>query len=158
MKKPAKIISYSQTNDYLKENRQKKIVLVGGCFDLIHYGHLSFLKKAKEMGNYLVIAIESDEFIVKNKRKQPIHSQKERAEILSHLDLVDLIVTLPLFKSTDDYLRLVKLVKPNIIAVTSGDPQIKNKRNQAKLVGAEVVSVIPLLKGFSTRKIVGKFD
>ena len=70
----------------------KKTVLVGGCFDILHYGHLRFLSQAKEKGEMLIVALESDTFIRKIKNKKPIHTQEQRAEILAHLNLVDMII------------------------------------------------------------------
>ncbi len=149
-----KIISYENFEKIKSLLKNKKTVLVGGCFDLIHYGHLQFLKKAKKQGDFLIVALESDEFIKKNKRKEPIHSQDERAEILANLEVVDLVIKLPLFNKDEDYLQLVKTVSPQIIAITKGDPQMINKKNQAKLIDAKLKIVIPLLKKFSTRKII----
>lgn len=154
----AKIISF----EALKKNKLlvkgKKTVLVGGCFDLIHYGHLQFLKKAKEVGDYLIVALESDEFIKKKKKRDPIHSQGQRAEILASLDMVDLVILLPLFSSDQEYFDMVKTVEPKVIAVTEGDPQIENKRKQAKEIKAILKTVSPLFKNFSTNKIILKFN
>ncbi len=158
MKKPIKIISYENFEKIKSFLRSKKTVLVGGCFDLIHYGHLQFLKKAKEQGDFLIIALESDEFIRKNKRKESIHSQDERAEILASLEMVDLVIKLPLFDKNEDYFQLVKTVSPKIIAVTEKDNQLINKKKQAKLITAKVKIVIPLLKRFSTRKIINQLE
>lgn len=154
MRKTAQIISYSKIDQFKKIYKDKKIVLVGGCFDLIHYGHLQFLKKAKNKGNYLIILLESDEFIKKNKKRKSIHTQDERAEILANFQMVDMVIKIPYFSSDEEYFNMVKLINPKVIAVTKGDPQLKNKKNQAKLVGAKVVIVTPLLKKFSTRKII----
>lgn len=158
MKKTALIIAYSRIKDYLRIFKEKKIVLVGGCFDLIHYGHLQFLKKAKKQGDFLIVALESDEFIKKNKRKQPIHNQKERAEILANLNMVDLVIKLPLFSSSEEYFNMVKIIRPKVIAITEGDLQLENKKQQAKIVGGKVKIVTPLIKKFSTRKIVSNFN
>ncbi|MFA5770513.1 MAG: adenylyltransferase/cytidyltransferase family protein [Patescibacteria group bacterium] len=158
MKNKASIIPYI---DIEKQNlifKNKKTILVGGCFDLIHFGHLKFLEKAKEQGDYLIIALESDEFIKKNKRKLQVHHQHERAEILSNLNMVDLIVLLPFFKTNNDYFELVKKISPSIIAVTEGDRQLENKKKQAKLIGAEVKEVVTNLKNFSTRNIAKIFN
>ncbi|MBI5127527.1 adenylyltransferase/cytidyltransferase family protein [Candidatus Roizmanbacteria bacterium] len=158
MKKTALIIPYSRIDSYKKLLKDKKTVLVGGCFDLLHFGHLQFLKKAKVLGNYLIVVLESDEFIKKNKRESPIHSQKERAEVLSAINVVDLVVNLPYFSSNKEYSDMVKTINPNIVAVTEGDPQLNNKRKQIEEIGGKLKIVTPLLKKFSTRKIVSVFN
>lgn len=158
MRKTALIIPYSKITSFSQVFKDKKTVLVGGCFDLIHFGHLKFLEKAKEQGNFLIVALESDEFIKKYKKKLPVHRQSERAEILANLSMVDMILLLPLFVSGKDYFDLVKSISPQVIAVTSGDPQIKNKKKQVEEIGGRLVTVIPLIKRFSTRRIINIFD
>ncbi len=132
----------------------KKIVLVGGCFDLLHYGHYIFLKKAKKQGDYLIVAVESDQSIIKHKKRKPIHSQKQRAEILTELKCVDQVILLPYLSSDSEYKSFVKKIHPDIIAVTQGDPQIENKRKQAAQVGGRLEIVTPVLGDFSTQKII----
>lgn len=158
MKSKALIVSYSDIEKYTSIFQNKKTVLVGGCFDLIHYGHLKFLEAAKGQGNFLVVALESDKFIKKHKRKLPVHQQLERAEILSSLNMINMIVLLPFFQTNEEYFELVKKISPNIIAVTEGDKQLENKKKQAKLIGAEVKEVVTNLKNFSTRNIAKAFD
>ncbi len=158
MKNKALIISYNDLEKSTSVFKNKKTVLVGGCFDLIHYGHLKFLEKARKQGDFLVVALESDEFIKIHKRKLPVHNQSERAEILSNLIMVDLIVCLPFLKTNKEYLGLVKKISPSVIAVTVGDKQIENKKKQIEKIGGRLVTVIPLLKRFSTRRIVNIFD
>ena len=158
MKNKALIISYSDLEELTSVFKNKKTILVGGCFDLIHYGHLKFLEAAKEQGDFLIVALESDEFIKRHKKKLPIHQQSERAEILSNLNMVDLIILLPLFETNDDYFELVKKILPSIIAVTEGDKQLKNKKKQAKEIDAEVKKVVTNLKNFSTRNIAKIFN
>lgn len=136
----------------------KKIVLVGGCFDLFHFGHLQFLKKAKKQGNYLIVAIDPDDFIREKKGREPVHSQKQRAEILKALKSVDKVICLPYLKTYEDYLALVQKIKPAVIAVTKNDPQLKNKQKQAAAVGAKVKVVTSLLSGFSSSHILKKLD
>jgi len=132
----------------------KKVVLIGGCFDLLHYGHLQFIKSAKKAGNFLVVALEPDEFIKKNKKRQPIHSQNQRAEILLSLKAVDKVIKLPIMNNSEDYLQLIKKVKPAVVAITKNDPQEQNKRRQAQAVGAKLKIVTPLIKSFSTTKVL----
>jgi FAD synthetase len=137
---------------------EKKAVLVGGCFDLLHYGHLKFLERAKALGDVLIIALEPDEKIQNSKGRNPIHSQKQRAEILSHLQFVDEIILLPLLQGFDDYLQVVQLLKPHYLAVTANDPQFANKQKQAEAVGAELVSVTDFISEFSSSKLIAEFS
>ena len=136
----------------------RKIVLVGGCFDVLHFGHIQFLKAAKKYGDFLVVALESDEFIRKFKHRQPVHTQLERAVILKQIRAVDKVICLKLFKSYEDYLNLVKKIKPAVIAVTKEDPQLENKKKQAKLVGATVKTVINRVNNLSSNKIIAKLN
>ena len=138
-------------------SRYKKTVLVGGCFDLIHYGHIVFLKNAKKQGDYLIVALESDDNVRKHKgRNRPIHKQSERAEMLRSLRMVDKVVELPTLTGYNEYLAFVKKVKPDVIAVTENDLQIENKKRQAELVGANVIVVVPRLEPHSTTNLIEK--
>lgn len=132
------------------------MVLIGGCFDLIHYGHLQFLKKAKALGDKLIVMLESDEFIIKRKYRRPIHNQKQRAELLLGLKFVDKVVKLPYLTSYAAYLKVIKKLQPKIIAITKGDPQLANKQKQAEAVGAKIIIVNALISNLSTRKIIDK--
>lgn len=143
-----KIIRYAHDDTIKKLTKGKKTVLVGGCFDILHYGHMHFLSQAKAKGQVLIVALESDEFIRRVKRKKPIHTQMQRAEILAHLDLVDVIVLLPLF-TEKDYFEMVQMIRPNVIALTKGDPHLEEKRNQARKVGASIV-LTNFMKGYSS--------
>jgi len=158
MKKKALIIKYQDLEKQTSIFKNKKTVLVGGCFDLIHFGHLKFLEAAKKEGDFLIVALESDKFIKKHKRKLPVHQQRERAEILANLNMVDMVILLPFFQANNDYFELVKKLTPSIIAVTEGDRQLGNKKEQALKVGAEVKEVIADLKKFSTRNIAKVFN
>jgi len=155
--KEAIIIPYHDLKRSTKLFEGKNIVLVGGCFDLLHYGHVQFLKSASGTGDFLIIALESDEFIKRNKRNIPIHNQRERAEILATLNMVDAVVLLPFFENEKEYYNLVEIIRPGTIAVTEGDQYLKEKQAQAEKVGAKVKMVTQLLKEFSTRKIISEF-
>ena len=135
-----------------------KPVLVGGVFDVLHYGHIDFIKKAKAQGDYLIVALEPDIKVVKYKKRQPIHTQQQRAENLLALRAVDEVLLLPELHGFDDYNALVQSVRPAVIAVTRGDPQMQNKQKQANSVGAEVVVVVDRVDGFSSSEIIRKLQ
>lgn len=130
-----------------------KKVLVGGVFDILHYGHIHFLKNAKELGDYLVIAIESDANVSRLKGPgRPIHTQAQRKEILEALEFVDEVIILKDKMTDADYRELVERVRPNILAVTEGDLMIEKKRGHARTILAEIVE-IPKIETASTTKI-----
>ncbi len=149
-----KIINQSEIKLYSKLWQDKKTVLVGGCFDIFHYGHYLFLKKAKAAGSYLIVALESDKFIKDSKKRPPIHNQKQRAKILSSFVSVDLVILLSRLKTDKDYFLLVNKIRPNIIAVSENDPQLKNKKKQAKEVRGQLKIVTNLVKNLTGTKII----
>ncbi len=135
----------------------KKIVLTGGCFDLLHRGHLLFLEKAKLEGDYLIVLLESDNSIkIRKGQTRPIETQKKRAENLLKQSSVDLIILLPERVSDSDYDNLVSEIKPAIIATTKKDPSRFHKERQAQLVGAKVIDVIERLPQYSTTKKINE--
>ena len=155
--------SYSKTNFAIISNYdhkkvmdcgKKKVVLIGGCFDLLHYGHFEYLRKAKSEGEYLIVALEPDKSIINYKNRQPFHNQKQRAANLSSIRFVDHVLMLPELKGYDDYRQLVIDTCPNIIAITQGDPQLANIKKQAAEVGEEVKEVVNLLDGMSSSAIL----
>lgn len=133
------------------------LVLVGGCFDVIHEGHKKFLELSKKQGSKLIVFLESDANIAKLKGKgRPVNTQIVRAENLSKINDVDYIILLKTPKSEQYYYNLVKLLEPDIIAVTAGDEHLKEKKEQAKLVNGTVVEVMKRDSNFSTTKMVKK--
>lgn len=140
------------------KNQSKKIVLAGGCFDILHIGHIIFLENAKKSGDTLILLLESDAAIKNLKgEKRPINSQENRAKILSALEPVDFIINLDRPFKTADYGNLVAEIKPNIIAVTSGDSNLENKKQQAKTVGGKVKVVLKKIPEHSTTKLLEYF-
>lgn len=133
-------------------------VLVGGVFDIFHYGHLFFLREAKKLGDYLIVAIESDANTKRLKgSSRPVHSEKQRKEILESLRFVDEVIVLKNEMRDEDYLKLVQNIRPKFIAVTEGDPVLDKKRQHAKSVGAKIIE-IPFVKDFSSTGILKQFE
>lgn len=152
-----KIIPANKIQGLIKKikNSKQKIVIIGGCFDILHLGHIRFLKQAKKLGDILIILLESDERIKSMKGQgRPINSQEIRAEILGALQDVDFVVLLPRKMENKDYDFFVSKIKPDYIAVTKGDSGLKNKKRSAGLANAKVIVVMDLIKGYSTSKIV----
>ena len=126
-----------------------KTVLVGGCFDILHFGHVHFLSEAKKHGDFLIVALESDLNIKKLKGvKRPFHNQEQRKKILESLKFVDKVIILKDEMTDLDYEKMVTLINPQIIAITKGS----KTKTHAKKVGAKVIE-IPKIKVPSTTQI-----
>lgn len=138
----------------LKSNG-RTIVLSGGCFDIIHPGHLIYLEKAKAQGDVLFVALENDSNVRRLKGKgRPVNSQLRRAKQLTKLSFVDYIILLPSLLGYRRYFDLTQKLSPDIIAITEGDLRQKEKEIQAKAIGSRVVSVVKHHKKYSTTKLL----
>ena len=122
------------------------IVFTNGCFDIIHRGHVELLKYARSIGDHLVVGINSDESVMKNKGKdRPVNSENDRCAILESFRFVDDVI---IFKE-DTPINLIKQIKPDII-VKGGD-YLKED-----VVGFDFceVRIFDYLDGYSTTKII----
>src|ERR1043166_820211 len=132
----------------------RKIVFTNGCFDILHRGHIECLSKARDLGNYLVVGLNSDESVKKlNKApNRPVNNETSRASVLAGLGMVDSIV---LF-AEDTPLELIKLLKADVL-VKGGDYKAEDVvgYKEVKAHGGQVV-IIPLVEGFSTTKTIEK--
>ena len=99
--------------DRKKLSASKKIVLAGGVFDIIHPGHIHTLNAAKALGDILVVAIATDKTAQKMKKRQPLHNQELRCELVSCLSMVDIAM----IGHEEDIFETVKEIKPNIIVL-----------------------------------------
>jgi len=97
----------------LKKSSTKKTVLAGGVFDIIHPGHIHTLNAAKALGDVLVVAIATDKTAQKMKKRQPLHNQELRRELVSCLSMVDKAIV----GHEDDIFETVKAIKPDIIVL-----------------------------------------
>ncbi len=136
------------------KRENKSISLCGGCFDILHPGHLHLLNYAKAQTDYLFVLLENDLNIKKRKGDtRPIFDQKQRAQVLSFLNMVDVVVLLPKKMEDQDYDDLVMKISPDVIVTTQNDSFIQHKIRQAKKVSASLQKA-PFLPEFSTSKIV----
>ena len=150
-----KILSVGKAIKISKQLKTKgeKIVLAGGCFDILHLGHINFIKKAKEQGDVLILLLESDQSIREKKgEERPINNQQVRAQILAAIIYVDYVVLLPKLENKD-YDAIISSISPAIIATTEGDLQRTHKERQGKIIGAVVVDVISTITDTSATKI-----
>ena len=132
----------------------KKIVFTNGCFDILHQGHLECLSKARDLGDFLIIGLNTDSSVKRlNKApNRPVNDEVSRARVLSGLSFVDAVV---LFDE-DTPLELIKLIQPDFL-VKGGDYKEESVvgYNEVKARGGKTV-IIPLVDGFSTTGIIAK--
>jgi D-glycero-beta-D-manno-heptose 1-phosphate adenylyltransferase len=133
----------------------KKVVFTNGCFDLLHPGHARYLWAARQSGDYLVVAVNSDRSVKAIKAKErPIVPEQERAEIVAALECVDAVVIF----DDDTPLGVIEHLLPDVL-VKGGDWQ------QDRIVGSDVVKKaggevksIPFVPGYSTTIIIKKIS
>ncbi len=134
--------------------RDKKIVFTNGCFDIIHPGHVDYLSQARDLGDLLILGLNTDNSVKRLQKapNRPINNEQARASVLAALASVDLIV---LFDDETPY-ELIKFLQPNVL-VKGDDYEVQ------KIVGYDVVTAnggkvitIPFLEGFSTTNLIKK--
>jgi rfaE bifunctional protein nucleotidyltransferase chain/domain len=131
----------------------KKVVFTNGCFDLVHLGHVDYLEKARNLGDKLVLGLNTDSSVSRFKGpERPLQDQHSRARVLAAMEFVDLVV----FFDDDTPFNLISELVPNIL-VKGSDYLAEN------IVGSDVVKrnggevkTIDFVPGYSTTRIVEK--
>jgi len=129
----------------------KQIVFTNGCFDLLHVGHIRYLEKAKEIGDILIVGVNSDRSVRMIKGpERPILPEEERAEVLSGLGCIDYIT---LFDEPTP-LELIAQLQPHVL-VKGGDWTKENTvgREIVESSGGKVV-ILPFVEGHSTSNLI----
>ena len=153
----SKIVSLPEATKVVEEWKQKgiKTVFTNGCFDLLHLGHLDYLSKSKDLGDKLILGLNSSTSVSRLKGPtRPINSTESRAMMLAALEFIDLVIVF----EEDTPLNVIASLTPNIL-VKGGDYTIKT------IIGASeveakggLVKVIPFLDGYSSTTIVTKIQ
>ncbi len=151
----SKIVTDNQLQHLLAVWRFKDdvIVFTNGCFDLLHPGHISYLEKARSLGDRLIVGLNSDESVKRLKGSaRPVNKQQDRARLLAALQCVDAVVVF----EEDTPARLIEEVKPDIL-VKGGDYSVD------QVVGASFVQsyggrveILPYVDGYSSSHILEK--
>jgi len=131
-----------------KDIASTRVIFTNGCFDILHKGHVEYLKKSKELGSKLIVGLNSDNSVKKLKGKdRPINNEQDRKAVLEALDCVDEVI---IFDENTPY-ELIKSIKPDIIT-KGGD------YTPETVIGNDLteVVIIPMVEGYSTTKVVNK--
>ena len=150
-----KIVTWEFLKEEVETRRQAgaKIAFTNGCFDILHVGHCRYLREARNLGDLLVLGLNSDRSVRAIKgEKRPLVPQEERAEVIASLSFVDFVT---LFEESTP-LKLIEYLRPDCL-IKGGD------WNESTIVGAREVrswggqvAVIPLTPGASTTNVVAK--
>ncbi|MAZ46407.1 MAG: bifunctional heptose 7-phosphate kinase/heptose 1-phosphate adenyltransferase [Rickettsiales bacterium] len=149
--KRSKICKLNQLVEEIKRKKYKRIGFTNGCFDLIHQGHVDYLKKSSEKCDFFILALNSDSSVKKIKGlSRPIINQRERSELLSYYDFIDRIIIF----NENTPLDIIKKIKPQFL-FKGDDYKISQVvgGKEIKKWGGKVV-LIKCLKGKSTSKII----
>ena len=151
----AKIFNIKDLSKIINEWRLNgdKIVFTNGCFDLIHLGHLEILARSADLGDKLIVGINSDMSIKKIKgSSRPIIQEDSRAKQLAAIEFIDAVI---LFNEDTPY-DLINILKPDIL--TKGGDYKKNDIVGNQLINKQQgeVVIIPLTQGYSTTSILEK--
>ena len=150
----SKVKQRQELAELLQSHRQagKRIVFTNGCFDLMHVGHTRYLQAAKDLGDLLIVAVNSDASVrsLNKAPDRPIVSEAQRAEVVAALGCVDFVI---LFNEPDPQ-SLIAALQPDVL-VKGGDWAVE------RIVGREavearggVVRTIPLVPGVSTTSLI----
>jgi len=138
----------------LKEEREKlraagkRLVFTNGCFDILHVGHVRYLRSARELGDVLLVALNTDRSVSRIKPGRPVIPEGQRAEMVASLEMVDYVT----FFDEDTPYALIKLLGPDVL-VKGGDWK------REEIVGSDIVPntySLPYIKGVSTTEIMEK--
>jgi cytidyltransferase-like protein len=167
----------------MNTNKNYKVMIIGGCFDVLHPGHLDFLSKTKKLCDYLIVLLEPDEKVKLMKgNSRPINNEKIRIKNLENTGFADEVILLPMLQTNEDYEKFIKktiapllhcsIAKNNKIpsnetmkqcnnvfsfGITKNDRNTKkneNIRRLGKKMNIEVIEVNELLPNHSTTKLL----
>ena len=135
--------------------RGRRVVATNGCFDLLHFGHVSYLQRARALGDLLIVGLNGDQSVRELKGAgRPLVPQRQRAAVLAALACVDAVVIFPQKRAH----RFLAIVRPDVY-VKGGDyrPDTLDARERAVLTNlGSRIRILPFVKGFSTTRLIGK--
>jgi rfaE bifunctional protein nucleotidyltransferase chain/domain len=126
----------------------RRVVFTNGCFDIVHAGHVRYLREARGLGDVLVVALNTDRSVGAIKPGRPLVPQAQRAEVVAALEMVDYVT----FFDEETPYELIKLLAPDVL-VKGGDWKKED------IVGSDLVSEtrsLPFFEGISTTGIIDK--
>ncbi|MGD9129692.1 MAG: adenylyltransferase/cytidyltransferase family protein [Candidatus Woesebacteria bacterium] len=139
---------------------KKKLIFVTGTFDVLHFEHKRFLKKAKAAGDYLLVGLESDKRVKQTKGEaRPVNRALTRLKNLKKLKIADEVFILPEeFSDSQQHEELLKIIRPAVLAVSSHSPFLAKKKQLLKKINGRVIVVHEFNPNVSTSKLIRKME
>ena len=143
----------SNLQDFLAENKDRKIVFTNGCFDILHRGHVAYLNEARSLGDVLIVGLNSDQSVKRLKgESRPVNAELDRKYVLENLKCVDFV---EIFEEDTPY-NLISVVRPQVL-VKGGDWK------PDQIVGSSIVlsyggnvKSLNFVDGYSTTSIIDR--
>jgi len=152
-----KHVNVDQLKDIVKQAKinGKKVVWTNGCYDILHAGHVIYLEKAKSLGDVLIVGLNSDASVQKNKGPlRPVVEENQRAKMISALSCVDYVVIF----DDESPLKIIEELRPDIY-VKGGDYTIntinQGERCLVESYGGEI-ALLPGIEGMSTTEMINR--
>ena len=162
--RPEKILTFSEAVEKIRLVKMggQKVVLAQGAFDILHIGHIHYLRLAKRGGDILFVATEKDETLRLNKgEKRPFNNVDDRLNFLSELEAVDYTFAygevINYNRSNEIFARRLNALAPTLLAVSVWDHNFSNKKTLAERAGIEILSIEDLWVNSTSRllKFIG---
>lgn len=154
---PAKLFTLAQASRWAAAARRhgQRVVATNGCFDLLHFGHVAYLQRAKHLGDLLIVGLNADASIRQLKGpSRPLVPERQRAAILAALECVDAVV---IFRERQA-LRFIKTIRPQLYA-KGGDYRPDTLDAEERVLLDEIgtkICIVPFVPGFSTTSLLEK--
>lgn len=148
-----KLLTWEEFASWRQRSDATKIVFTNGCFDILHSGHVDYLEQAGDMGDFLVVGLNSDESVKRLKGgDRPVNPAPDRARVLAGLACVDFVLV---FEQDTPY-ELIKMVRPHLL-IKGGDWPVNTivGRDIVESLGGQVLN-IKLSPGYSTTGIISR--
>ncbi len=134
-----------------ERRKEAKVVFTNGCFDLLHVGHVRYLRQARRMGDLLVVGINTDESVRRLKGpSRPVQPERDRAEILAGLACVDYVVSF----DEDTPLALIRRLRPDVLVKGADWPLDEIVGRDVVEASGGRVATIDYVKGISTSALI----
>ena len=137
----------------LGSSRSVQVVFTNGCFDILHKGHVTYLEEARNLGDLLIVGVNSDDSVRRLKGpERPLNSTQDRLEVLASLESVDYVT----WFEEDTPIELIQKIRPDCLA-KGGDWKVEQIVGSTEVMGwGGTVRSIPFVEGRSTTRLIEK--